>query len=95
MKKILAALAVATALGSPAAAQSYDPSVGSGNIAPQASAPQLRLHNRFYVPHRAQEAYAQVPHAGRVAPFVGRRGYTDPDPSIRSQLYRESLRGRW
>jgi opacity protein-like surface antigen len=33
MKKLLAAVALATLIASPAFAQSFDPSVGSGNIA--------------------------------------------------------------
>jgi hypothetical protein len=35
MKTLIAAVALATALAAPAMAQSYDPSVGSGNIARQ------------------------------------------------------------
>jgi hypothetical protein len=35
MIKFLAAVSLATVIASPAAAQSFDPSVGSGNIAPQ------------------------------------------------------------
>ena len=46
MKKLIAAAAVATALASPAFAQSYDPDVGSGNIAPplNAHAPRGAFH---------------------------------------------------
>jgi hypothetical protein len=35
MIKLFAAVTLATVIASPAAAQSFDPSVGSGNIAPQ------------------------------------------------------------
>jgi hypothetical protein len=35
MNKLFAALALATLIASPAFAQSYDPSVGSGNVAQQ------------------------------------------------------------
>jgi hypothetical protein len=35
MKKLIAAVALATVIAAPALAQSYDPSVGSGNIAGQ------------------------------------------------------------
>jgi hypothetical protein len=35
MKKLLSAVALATIIASPAFAQSFDPSVGSGNIARQ------------------------------------------------------------
>jgi hypothetical protein len=35
MTKLFAAMTLATVMASPAFAQSFDPSVGSGNIAPQ------------------------------------------------------------
>ena len=42
MNKLIAAVALATTiLASPAFAQSYDPGVGTGNIAPQIAAPAL------------------------------------------------------
>ena len=91
MKKIIAAAALATALAGPAFAQSYDPDLGSGNIAAQVTvpAPRLRLD--------AGSAYAQVPYGAPVVKrFVGHTGAaTDPDPNIRFQLNRESLQGRW
>ena len=37
MNKLFAALALATVIASPAFAQSFDPSVGSGNIAQQSA----------------------------------------------------------
>jgi hypothetical protein len=94
MKTIIAALALATAIASPAFAQSYDPSVGSGNLTAQYNAPaaqQLKLHNSVL------GAYARV---GNGAPVVGRsiqrqdgfRAY-DPDPNIRFQLNREAEEG--
>ncbi len=54
MSKIVAALAIATVIASPAFAQSFDPSVGSGNIArsPYRSSPSVPNGN-------AQQAYAQ------------------------------------
>ena len=36
MNKLLAAVAIAAALAAPASGQSFDPSVGSGNLGPQA-----------------------------------------------------------
>jgi hypothetical protein len=92
MKKIIAAAAFATLVASPAFAQSYDPSVGSGNIAPhaQASTLQLNLHRG------AHAAYAQVPTGGAaIVHFSGRHGASDPDANLRFQLNRESLQGRW
>jgi len=88
MKKAIAALALATAtaVASPAFAQSYDPSVGTGNIAPQVRVPQVKLDKG------ARGAYAQVRH-GAAGGFTG--GVTDPDQNIRFQLNRESEQGRW
>lgn len=93
MKKTIGAAALAAIIATPAFAQSYDPSVGSGNIAPQvtAAAPRTTLDLG------ARGAYAQVPHgAPAVVHTFGRNGaLTDPDPNIRFQLNRESLQGRW
>ena len=92
----------------PAAAQSFDPDIGTGNIVPyygQQPSP---------VAQDARNAYAKVPSGGgrRVhtpSPAAlranasmgnagldpGNSGSTDPDPNIRFQLNRESLQGRW
>ena len=56
MSRIVAALTIATALASPAFAQSYDPSVGSGNIV------KSPYQNNPTVPH---DAYAQSTRAVR------------------------------
>jgi hypothetical protein len=57
MNKLIAAVALATVLASPAFAQSYDPDLGTGNIAAQIETPASRSG--------AQDAYAQVrPGAG-------------------------------
>ncbi len=50
MNKLIAAVALATVLASPAFAQSYDPDLGTGNIAAQIEAPASL----------AQGAYARV-----------------------------------
>jgi hypothetical protein len=52
--RIVVALAIATVFASPAFAQSYDPSVGSGNIV------KSPYQNHPTVPH---DAYAQSPRA--------------------------------
>jgi len=108
MKNLLLASAAAIQLiASPAAAQSYDPSVGTGNLNStpyahtQAPAVQLRLAR----PDAARGAYARVPARGAYArvpggpPVItesGRGGFnTDPDPNIRFQLNRESEQGEW
>jgi len=92
----------------PAAAQSYDPDIGTGNIVPyygQQPGP---------MPQDARNAYAKVPSGGgrrvrtlspaalRANASMGNAGRdpdgmvgTDPDPNIRFQLNRESLQGRW
>jgi len=92
MKKLIIATALAAAIASPAFAQSYDPSVGSGNIAPRvtAQASHLKLHN-------ALGAYAQVPGGDRVIVEWprGLNGFADPDANIRFQLNREAEQGRW
>jgi len=93
MKTILTAVAFATLIASPSFAQSYDPSVGSGNIAPQAQASTLQL--KFHRGTRAQDAFASVPYGSRVIVESPRGGSTDPDANIRFQLNRESLEGRW
>jgi hypothetical protein len=63
MKKLLIAAAI-LAIGSPAFAQSYDPEVGSGNIAGAFSAPRPYAAPRVYAAPRiyqgAEGAFAQV-----------------------------------
>ena len=93
MRTTIAAVALATIIASPAFAQSYDPSVGSGNIAPQVSAPVYR--SLPYV--GAHGAYARVPHNAPLVghSFNGNSRSFDPDPNIQFQLNRESEQGRW
>ena len=92
MRKIIVAAALATAIASPAFAQSYDPDLGSGNITGQRNAQALHLN----LGAGAQGAYARV---GDGAPVV-RRSFdgntvgTDPDQNIQFQLNRESQQGR-
>jgi len=57
MSRIVAALAIATAFASPALAQSYDPSVGTGNI--------VRQPYQNSAPVPASDAYAQSPRSPR------------------------------
>lgn len=68
MKKLIAALALAMALASPALAQSYNPDVGSGNIVPYAGvqAPQSG----------AESALAQVKPRTPAAQHVNRGAQT-------------------
>jgi len=103
---VTACLALATV---PAAAQSYDSSVGTGNTVPvYATTGQPRMIGG------ARSAYAQDSGALRATSRGGRvllqgpaaRAFnavedatgvagSDPDPNIRFQLHRESLQGRW
>ena len=53
MKKLMLTVALASIIASPAFAQSYNPDVGTGNIAAQIEAPTAQSN--------AQAAYAQVP----------------------------------
>jgi len=91
MKTIIAALALTAAIVSPALAQSYDPSVGSGNLTAQYAAPvqQLKLHNSVL------GAYARVGNGAPVIQrsFDGNQNGTDPDSNIRFQLNREAQHG--
>jgi len=93
MKKTIAALAFATMIASPAFAQSYNPDVGTGNIAAQSTISEPRLSLDL----AARGAYAQVGHGARVIEHSFGRGSlaTDPDANIRFQLNRESEQGRW
>jgi hypothetical protein len=95
MKTMLLA-AAALFIAAPAFAQSYDPEVGSGNIAPAQAAP---------VYQGAQGAYARVPTGTRVpgaripgasqAPNAvydehGKLIGADPDPNVRLQLQKDN-----
>ncbi len=92
MKKYLTALALVALVASPVLAQSYDPDVGSGNIAP---AP--------YAENTAYDAFAMAPRAQTVAHVSKTKAVSsdvvkdeagnleqDPDKNIRSQLIREN-----
>ena len=86
-KTVLAAAALVVALASPALAQSYDSSIGSGNLdsAPYASNRHNPIHSdEAFPPHHRtahrtapSEAYAQSPEEGiGVSPFAS--GYRWP-----------------
>jgi hypothetical protein len=85
---IAAALVAASISG--ASAQSYDPSVGSGNIAPS--------YQQVTPPSQASRgalgAYARVPRIG--SDRVIRRGSVgNPHPNYWYERNREEFRGRW
>ena len=97
MKTMLLA-AAALFIAAPAFAQSYDPEVGSGNIAPAQAAPVYQgVHGAY---QGAQGAYARVPTGTRVpgasqAPNAvydehGKLIGADPDPNVRLQLQKDN-----
>jgi hypothetical protein len=87
MNKILTIAAVLTAIATPAFAQSYDPDIGSGNIAPS-----YAMTTQAGVNEGARSAFARVsPRASETRSLTS----TDPDPNIRFQLHRESEQGEW
>jgi hypothetical protein len=98
MKKVIL-VAAALVMASPAFAQSYNPDIGSGNIAPDPAAPTVF--------QRAEGAYARVvPGTSRgravIAPTTtavhdeyGRVIGADPDPNIRLQLRRGADSIEW
>jgi hypothetical protein len=104
MKTMLLA-AAALFIAAPAFAQSYDPEVGSGNIAPAQAAPVYQgAHGAYQGAQGAQGAYARVPTGTRVpgaripgaspAPNAVYDEHNnvigaDPDPNVRLQLQRD------
>jgi hypothetical protein len=96
INRFLAAMALATAIGSPALAQSYDPDLGTGNVAPAPTA--------YADTTPGANAFAQAPRAevrhhrselNRSDAVVDENGNVeaDPDINIRSQLQREDNSG--
>jgi hypothetical protein len=96
INRFLAAMAIATALGSPALAQSYDPDLGTGNVAP---APAAYADTASGINAFAQAPRAQVKHyrseLNRSDAVTDEAGNVeaDPDANIRSQLERENNSG--
>jgi hypothetical protein len=97
MNKLIAAVALATVVASPAFAQSYDPSVGSGNLnsAPFNSGQSFQ----WGTPYNAR---AQAPQLGKgtgmraQTPRVG-KGHRSPyaQYDINGNLIDENMPGRW
>jgi hypothetical protein len=100
MKMLAAAVALAALVASPAFAQSYDPDIGTGNIAPPSDDPAY-----VAAPQGDFGAFARVPEGGHtvhshrasqgIYDLQGHFYGTDPDPNIRWQLNRESEQGEW
>jgi hypothetical protein len=101
MKKLLTIMAVLTVVATPALAQSYDPDLGTGNIAANPAA--VGNQTAASAVHQdARNAFARVlpgatmsqsPNAAydEQGNLVG----TDPDANIRFQLHREAEQGEW
>jgi len=96
MNKFIAAVALATLVATPALAQSYDPDLGTGNIAPAPYAAAqtegfqaMAQAPRYYAPARASSQSDVVRDSqGNV---VG----SDPDINIRSELQRDNRDTEW
>ena len=110
LKRILLGGGLTLAAVTTSLAQSYDPSLGSGNIVPfygqSAPLPNMQGAGNGYaqfVPRRVRSARKLDPRIGLGAStsiwnlynYQGTIGGSDPDPNIRFQLNRESLQGRW
>lgn len=90
MRMFVAAAALATLIASPAAAQSYHSSVGSGNIAhPYSATPVAPI-----VQQRAA-APRGVARQGRLYLYSGDTVRNARDPNLEFQLHRESQQGEW
>ena len=96
INRFLAAMAIVTAIGTPALAQSYDPDLGTGNVAPAPTS--------YVDTMPGANAFAQAPRAeakhyrselNRSDAVVNENGNVeaDPDINIRSQLERENNSG--
>jgi len=94
MKTLIAAAALATAIGSPASAQSYSAGYGTGNVmTPPQVQPAASKGDRA---NRATSARRLYLYSGDALP--GRRNAFrngGGDPHLQFQLHRESLQGRW
>jgi hypothetical protein len=96
INRFLAAMAIVTAIGTPALAQSYDPDLGTGNVAP---APTSYVDTMPGANAFAQAPRTEVKHnrselnrSDVVTDEAGNVG-ADPDINIRSQLQREDNSG--
>ena len=94
INRFLAAMAVATAFGSPALAQSYDSGVGTGNVALASYVDTMPGINAFAQAPRAEVKHnrSEVNRSDAVTDEAG-NVEADPDINIRSQLQREDNSG--
>jgi hypothetical protein len=110
LKRMLVGAGLMFAAATPSLAQSYDPSLGSGNIVPfygqTIPLPDMqgaRNDYAHFVPRGARGGRKLNPRVDlgpntslwNIYNYQGPIGGSDPDPNIRFQFNRESLQGRW
>lgn len=106
MKKLLLGAALIAVLATPAVAQSYQGSIGSGNIVPApggadvyaSAAGQVRGYGRTQVRFArsnglSAEAYAPAMGNWDSVSAFGHYQGTDPDPNVRLELRRDDVSG--
>jgi hypothetical protein len=97
MKTLIAAAALATAIGSSASAQSYSAGYGTGNVmTPPWAQPAASNRDRSGRVTSARSVRGLYLYGGDALP--GRRNAFrngGGDPHLQFQLHRESLQGRW
>jgi hypothetical protein len=99
MNRFFTVLALATLVTTPALAQSYDPDLGTGNIAP---APYVATQagDGFQAMAQAARHYAPARESSALKSDVVRDSQgtvvgEDPDANIRSQLQRDNQDTEW
>jgi hypothetical protein len=102
MKTLLSTIALVTMLATPALAQSWDPDVGSGNIAPPPygeteSGASIYQNNGFNARaeapramHRDRSHMKAQPKASKSVYFDGQKVGADPDVNVRAELRRDN-----
>lgn len=91
MKKILLSVAVTALLGAPALAQSYDPDLGTGNIAAPPAATVAGSESYAYAPRRAAPTRALPARESTAVYAFGHYRGSDPDANVRLQLRRDTF----
>ena len=100
MKKLLSTIALVTVIATPALAQSWDPDVGSGNIAPAPYGENLNgssvyQNDGFNAQAEAPRQMRRAHHAAKTKVsdsvyFDGQKVGADPDINVQSELQRDN-----
>ena len=102
INRFLAAMAIATVIGSPALAQSWDPDVGSGNIAPAPYGETDTGASIYEHDGRGFDAHAEAPRRSAKVYHSNKSRASnqvlddnqvvgaDPDINVRSELMRDN-----